>query len=56
VRRLLALAVVAGPVLYLRRRASASERVDVRFEDGSAVSLERGPDADRLLAIARSAF
>jgi hypothetical protein len=55
-RRLVALAAVVGPVLYLRRRASARERVDVRFEDGSAVSLDCGPDADRLLAIARSAF
>jgi hypothetical protein len=54
-RRLLAVAAVAAPVLYLRRRAGR-ERVEVRFEDGSAVTLERGPQADRLLEIARSAL
>jgi hypothetical protein len=55
-RRLVALAAVVGPVLYLRRRAATREHVEIRFEDGSAVTLERGPDADALLSIARGAF
>jgi hypothetical protein len=55
-RRLVALAAAAGSVVYLRRRAAAREHVEVRFEDGSAVTLESGPHADALLAIARSAF
>jgi hypothetical protein len=55
VRRLVALAAVAAPILYLRRRAGR-ERLDVRFDDGSAVTLDRGAHADALLAIARSAL
>jgi hypothetical protein len=55
-RRLVAAAAVAAPLLYLRRRASARERVDIGFDDGSAVTLDRGPEAERLLAIARSAL
>jgi hypothetical protein len=56
VRRLVALAAVVGPVLYLRRRADSREHVDVRFDDGSAITLDRGPEADALLAIARMAL
>ena len=55
-RRLLAVAAVAGPVLYVRRRAATRDRVDIVFEDGSSVTLDRGPDAEALLAIARSAL
>jgi hypothetical protein len=55
-RRLVVLAAVAAPVLYWRRRAHSRERVEVHFDDGSAVTLDRGPEADALLAIARSAL
>jgi hypothetical protein len=55
-RRALGLVAVAGPLLYLRRRAATRERVAIRFEDGSAVTLDRGPDAEALLAIARRAL
>ena len=55
-RRLLAAAAVAVPALYLRRRTVGRERVEIRFDDGSAVTLDRGPDAERLLEIARSAL
>jgi hypothetical protein len=58
-RRLLALAVlVLGPLLYLaRRRDVRRERVRVYYDDGSMVTLEqRGPQAERLLGIARTAL
>lgn len=55
-RKVVALAAVAAPLLYLRRRAAIRERVEVRLDDGSAVTLDGGPHADALLAIARSAF
>jgi hypothetical protein len=58
VRRLVGLALVAGPLLYLRRRHVAGrERVDVYFDDGSTVTLEAGaPGAHELLAVARGAL
>jgi hypothetical protein len=37
----------------LRRR---HDRVDLYFDDGSMVSLEDGPQAERLLEIARAAL
>jgi hypothetical protein len=55
-RRSLVAGLVAGAagVLLLRRRRHARpEHVDLYFADGSMVSLERGPEADRLLAVAR---
>jgi len=57
-RRLLLLALVAGPLLWLRsRRAGVREVVRLHFADGSTVSLERGaPGAERLLALARQAL
>jgi hypothetical protein len=55
VRRALAVAaLVAGPLLW-RRRAARREHVQIAFEDGSAVELERGDAAETLLAIARTA-
>jgi len=58
-RRLLALAVlVGGPLLYFsRRREERRERVNLYYDDGSMVTLERGaPEAEQLLAVARSAL
>ena len=56
-RRLLALALlVGGPLLYLaRRQEERRERVQLYYDDGSMVTLERG-NADRLLALARPAL
>lgn len=55
-RRALGLAVLAaGPVLW-RRRAARREHVEIAFDDGSAVALDRGPAAEALLAIARRAL
>ena len=55
-RRLVALAAVAGPALALwarRRRGSPAERVTLGYADGSAVTLAAGsPGAERLLALA----
>ena len=51
----LVLAAVAALVVRLRR-SRRSERVDLYYEDGSAVTLEAGsPAGERLLAIAREA-
>lgn len=56
-RRLVALAAVAGPALALwarYRRGPAAERVTLGFADGSALTLPAGsPGAERLLALAR---
>jgi hypothetical protein len=56
VRRLVGVAAVAGPLLYLRRRNRLRDRVEIRFDDGSALTLERGPVAERLLTVARQAL
>jgi len=58
-RRLLALLLfVGGPALYLwRRRDERRERVQLYYDDGSMVTLERGASgAEQLLAVARSAL
>jgi hypothetical protein len=55
-RRLVAAAAVAAPLVYLGRRAASRESVEIRFDDGSAVTLAGGPEADALLAIARRAL
>ena len=58
-RRRSALAALAaaavGGALFLRRRADGRrERVDLYFEDGSMVTLDRdSPEAERVLPIAR---
>jgi hypothetical protein len=57
-RRLFRLFVLAGLgvavfVVYRRRLAPRRERVDLYYEDGSLVSLERGrAGAERLLPLA----
>ena len=49
--------LVAGPLYLRHRRETRRERVHVRFDDGSAVTLTSGaPEADRLLALARRAL
>ncbi len=58
-RKALALLLLAGgALLYLvRRRDGRKERVHLYYDDGSMVTLERGgPEAERLLAIARAAI
>jgi hypothetical protein len=51
------LLAAAGAVLLRRRTISRGEHVDLYYDDGSMISLENGaPDAERLLAIARSAL
>ena len=55
-RRLVAAAAVAAPLLYLRRRAAQRDRVKISFDDGSSVTLAGGPDAEELLSIARRAL
>jgi hypothetical protein len=58
VRRLLGLALLGGgSALFLRRREARRDRVDLCFDDGSAVTLHRGaPGAEPLLAAARQAL
>jgi hypothetical protein len=58
-RKLLALAVlVIGPLLYFsRRRDERRERVNLYYDDGSMVTLERGlPGSERLLELARASL
>ena len=56
-KALVVLAVAAGAVAVLRRHKSTAARVDVYFQDGSMVTLERGaPQADRMLALAANAL
>jgi hypothetical protein len=45
--------VLAGLVVYRRRFASKSERIDLYYEDGSLVSVEQGSvDANGVLPLA----
>jgi len=44
---------VAGTLLFRRRLASQSERVDIYFGDGSMVSLTKPDEAEPLLRRAR---
>jgi hypothetical protein len=54
---LVVLAAAAGAVVLLRRRKVTAARVDVYYEDGSMISLERGtPQADRMLSLAADAL
>ena len=58
-RKLLALVVlVLGPLLYFsRRRDERRERVNLYYDDGSMVTLERGmPGSERLLELARASL
>ena len=56
-KALVLLAAAAGAVALLRRRRATAARVDVYYEDGSMISLERGtPRADRMLALAADAL
>jgi hypothetical protein len=58
-RKLLALAVlVIGSLLYFsRRRDERRERVNLYYDDGSMVTLERGlPGSERLLELARASL
>jgi hypothetical protein len=60
VRRLAAVAVLAaagGAAARARRRFASTERVSLRYEDGSMLTLDSGtPEAERLLAVARDAL
>jgi hypothetical protein len=58
-RKLLALVVlVVGPLLYFsRRRDERRERVNLYYDDGSMITLERGlPGSERLLELARASL
>jgi hypothetical protein len=58
-RRLLVLVLVlGGPALYLaHRRGTRREHVDLYYDDGSMVMLERASgETERLLGIARAAL
>jgi hypothetical protein len=57
-RRLLALVVlIGGPALYLAHRRGTREHVDLYYDDGSMVTLERASaETERLLGIARAAL
>jgi hypothetical protein len=57
-RRLVALGVLAAPVVALarKRRQARRERVVLFYEDGSSIELEAGSEhGERLLALARPA-
>lgn len=58
-RKALALiALIAAPLLYLtRRRDERRERVNLYYDDGSMITLERGvAGADRLLELAQASL
>jgi hypothetical protein len=54
-RSLLVAGAAAGAraAVLLRRRDRRRDRVTIGYEDGSAITLDSGAEADRLLAIAR---
>ena len=49
-------AFAAGVTFFRRGLGRRRERVDLYFDDGSMVSLDDGPQAERLLEIARAAL
>jgi hypothetical protein len=51
-----ALASVAGAVLYRRVGFRARERAELRFDDGSVTVLEGSPDVDEVATHAREAL
>jgi hypothetical protein len=51
-----AVASLAGAVLYRRFRFGARERAELRFDDGTTVMVEGSPDVDELAAHAREAL
>jgi hypothetical protein len=58
-RKLLALVVLAVVALlyFNRRRDERRERVNLYYDDGSMVTLERGlPGSERLLELARASL
>lgn len=60
-RKLLVLVAATGAVLaslafFRHGGGRGRERVDLYFADGSMVSLSEGADAERLLALARTAL
>ncbi len=57
-RLLLFVLLVGGALLYLsRRRDERRERVNLYYDDGSMVTLERGlPGSERLLELARASL
>jgi hypothetical protein len=52
-RRLVLLLAAVAAFLLWRRRAGSGGHVDVLYEDGSLLRLERGVEADDLLRDAR---
>ena len=49
-------ALAAGLAFFRRGLGRRHDRVDLYFDDGSMLSLEDGPEAERLLQIARAAL
>jgi hypothetical protein len=49
-------AVLASLAFFRQAGGRGRERVDLYFADGSMVSLNEGPDAEKLLALARTAL
>jgi hypothetical protein len=49
-------ALVAGLAFVRRGLGRRRDRVDLYYDDGSMLSLADGPQAERLLAIARAAL
>jgi hypothetical protein len=49
-------AVAAGLAFFRRGLGRRHDRVDLYFDDGSMLSLAGGPEAERLLEIARAAL
>jgi hypothetical protein len=48
-----AVASLAGAVLYRRLGFRARERAELRFDDGSLITIEGSPEVDELAAPAR---
>ena len=49
-------AVAASLAFFRRSLGRRHDRVDLYFDDGSMLSLADGPEAERLLEIARAAL